>query len=555
MRVNFETEGEIEVFDAVATLETYQSDRNDMLNLMKHIEKNGADIEGIAAKLRGKQSKVIAGGIIKYLKTIGLLDYQKEITKKGKIFLKTGKFPKVERGQFKFWKINHPLTDGHYLINYKRETRRGAGDLKSKDNLAANIEGSKYVNLGEQPRKEFKIIKFDRYNEKNAKLYFYSHDKLNTKYQLRWEVDLDKSCPGQLYITGNIKIRSNEEKKFQNKKLKIKNEVDYEDLLINLIEKNVNKERWNREVGALGVQFKDKLFEKDFTDEERLSLTKDLEVNNVSTTYGIYNTTTIKEVPLMPADTENAQEWLEYLLADSTAKRYINKELFTEKMNELKSRKEFKIYNLESYDYINFLENMRGHNMAEYWNLQASLDLRPEFDDNYLLDYIDITQKEEYSIGEIVKKIAGTEEIGDLIFSCKYLSTGRQINNLKLFLKAFEELGLDKRPKVVTKEKIKNTDMSLKVKLYKDVYGDNRQQWPHDRYFAFNAKGEWNYYKLSANLDRCRFPDISLSETTVDTIGIWGDISILKVKEEVFPEQLLNLINKEEYELIGSELR
>ena len=106
---------------------------------------------------------------------------------------------------------------------------------------------------------------------------------------------------------------------------------------------------------------------------------------------------------------------------------------------------------------------------------------------------------------------------------CKYVDKNAQIGLVKLFAECFREKFNTKDITLVTEMEIGIPDIN--VLTYARIFGD-RARWPHDRYLAIHSQGIWHYYKMTANLDRCRF-EIPISQWKTSTIGTWGDISFL----------------------------
>src|SRR4051794_37274743 len=106
MKVTFEREEKVEVFDAIATLVVFEGNREDLHSIMREIKMHGVNYDVLRDKLEIKNADHIIKGIIQYLKQSGLIDEHNTITKSGEIFLKDRQYPNLERGKFKFWYID-----------------------------------------------------------------------------------------------------------------------------------------------------------------------------------------------------------------------------------------------------------------------------------------------------------------------------------------------------------------------------------------------------------------------------------------------------------------
>ena len=66
--------------------------------------------------------------------------------------------------------------------------------------------------------------------------------------------------------------------------------------------------------------------------------------------------------------------------------------------------------------------------------------------------------------------------------------------------------------------------------------------WTHDRHFCFKDSEKWYYYKMTGEFDQCWFSDTKISDWATSTVGVWEELSILKVNKEHFPSKLLDII-------------
>ena len=218
---------------------------------------------------------------------------------------------------------------------------------------------------------------------------------------------------------------------------------------------------------------------------------------------------------------------------------------FEESIEDLKERKEFQDYNsvlrnLNVEDYIQKFKDNKEY--KSYWAIQASCDLCPNIENKYVVDKFDVGIGEMHSIKDIVKRIVGNTIPDKMVFTSKYLNHLMQIRKFELFAEAFKQLGV-KEIWLVTKEKVKLCDESIRIKQYNEVYGE-KQFTPHDRYFAFKVGNLWHYYKMTAELDQFKLEEtnIPINEWRTESIGRWKDISFMHIQKEVCPNKLLTYI-------------
>lgn len=105
MKLELTKNGEIRAFEAIATIENFQNNRNDVLTILEHIEENAFADEIEIECIDGMQeNSSVARGVINYLIGINMIDYKnKMLTNTARRFLKTKLFPSIERGKYRFW--------------------------------------------------------------------------------------------------------------------------------------------------------------------------------------------------------------------------------------------------------------------------------------------------------------------------------------------------------------------------------------------------------------------------------------------------------------------
>ena len=83
MKLELTKNGEIRAFEAIATIENFQNNRNDVLTILEHIEENAfADEVKLNVLMGCRENSSVARGVINYLIGINMIDYKISIHKK-----------------------------------------------------------------------------------------------------------------------------------------------------------------------------------------------------------------------------------------------------------------------------------------------------------------------------------------------------------------------------------------------------------------------------------------------------------------------------------------
>ncbi|MFD2442606.1 hypothetical protein ACFSO7_01150 [Bacillus sp. CGMCC 1.16607] len=541
MKVTLQREENIQVFDAIATLVVFESNREDLHSIMREIRKYGVNYDILRDLLEIENSDYIVKGIIQYLKQNGLLDEQNTITKSGEIFLQDKQYPNLERGKFKFWFIDDSLF-GAQLIHFERvrESKEVRNLVEFEKGLS--LERKSFQGVLRQELGEFTLLNFDRQPNSTIKIAHYPD--LRTVYSIEWDIDTKRDQPSLVTLTGEIRSRRGNEKSFSRKNISINNDIDIKDILIKIIKDNKEQLHWNHEVEAFEFPI-----DKDTHESDLLSFTTLIGITKVDTHFGSFNQSVISDVPIMPANRDDAKVWFEKVISDTASKNFINLDEFNAMLKETISRKEFKYYtsSLQALAHDDFVSQFKKERKErEFWHLQATVDLHPPKGNEFIINSKHVGVGEQYSMKEIVKMLIGSEKPEKLVFSSKYLSNFYQIKKFSLFAEAFSYYGVEDIS-VVTTDYIDLGNSNISLDLFYNVYGEDRKTWPHDRYFAFKTSGKWIYFKMTAELDQCTYDqNIKADELSIDTQGKWRDISFIQLEKDIFPLELKEYADKKE---------
>ena len=134
MKLELTKNGEIRAFEAIATIENFQNNRNDVLTILEHIEENAfADEVKLNVLMGCRENSSVARGVINYLIGINMIDYKnKMLTNTARRFLKTKLFPSIERGKYRFWIIDDEVY-GKKVIYLERSKASFVGKIEDID--------------------------------------------------------------------------------------------------------------------------------------------------------------------------------------------------------------------------------------------------------------------------------------------------------------------------------------------------------------------------------------------------------------------------------------
>ncbi|MEK5379357.1 hypothetical protein [Niallia sp. FSL W8-0635] len=526
MKMTLKRSGGVKSFEAILTMEWFSPDRPDIVELLAFLKENGglASVDKLKTMM-GNVPDFVAEGVINHLKSTGFIHPHGLISTKGNKVVETGKVPIEEKGQYKFYYIEDSLLE-NYLLHFERSS-------KIMNDKTAYIDVKLF-----QEKKYDSVINSHRFQIKGfdgqSKMAYIEED--SGKYQLEWEIDLSRENPSRMFLSGELGKRNNgRTQKFPNKEIVAKTYIDPYQFISLIIQKVKKKEmEWNEGKRILLVPF-------DMVTEEELStLTTSLKVPDWGEAgrFGGFGASEINMIPIGPLNAVEAKKWVIALAKTFLQEGYKNQTELYSFLEGLKAETAF-----SSYEYVfdgitisDILDEVRHkEDYQAFWNLQAPIDLFLELDDKFIVrnKRLDLAAGMQFSMLELIDELVGYEVPDTLVFSSKFVQNPAQVRKFELFVKAFKAKGV-KNVLLVTKHGVSFQDKEIKVESYDNVYVGSIP--PHDRYFAFKANGNWHRYKMTAELDQCRFERIF--DANEHTRGSWQDISFMEILPEVFPQKL-----------------
>lgn len=530
MRVTLQRKGQIKSFEAVLTIERMTPERRDLVEILQFIHENGgvATEDLLEHAIGAEVPATVIKGIINHLKSIGLLTLNGVLSLKGRKVVELGTVPVDERGQFQVYYLQDEFLE-NYLLHYERTGKGKRPGIVSplKGDLFTG-KSCKSVNTGH----EFKVKSFDGRIPSG----FLSED--SGLYEITWSIDSNRENSSIFYVSGELKIPASSPVNFRQHEVEEVRDIDAKKLLYMIIDKcKPSNMHWNGVTECLEVPF------NELNESQYESMKMSLKIPQFRREgLGTFEATEIHNIPIGPKNAEDAKKWIRVLIKKFTESGYKNHQELMNYLAELKEHKAFL-----HYQYI--IDTMTMEELAEelhassdfesYWNLQAPMDLFMDVEDRFVVHNrrINIAPGKRLSMMEIVQEVVGNDTPEILVFSSKYVKNPAQIKKFHVFVECFKAKGV-KQILLVSKSPVDLADKDVSIELYDDVYLGIQ---PHDRYFAYKSNGVWHRFKMTAELDQCRYENWRTAGE--HTRGTWQDISFIEILPEVFPQGLNERLN------------
>lgn len=543
MKLSIGWKSRLEVFDAVGTVETYSENRNDIIELLKYIDENGINKNGLVELFGNKEiSYIVVERVIEYLRECGYINSD-NLSIKGRKILESGRVPVEQRGKFRFWNIENlgPMKDMYsngskLIIGYRRQK-----DTNNKYIHRENSSDYKKLKVTmPNSNEEFRVLSLSENQYSNGSFACIKQQNQNTDIQLKLGLSssdkIELKVNGDLRDFGNSKITVQNNTVFSEKKV----EVSLSYYIINILSQCELFSEYDSRKRSFKLNNIKNLIKNRFLNESDLeNFTAKVKLNNITIGDAVYDIEA-ENIPIMPGSKEDADFWFYKVMENKVSDNYINDDEFDCLLNEIASRAEFEDYiDYKLIDKSSYINNLRSENKVKaYWNLQAPRDLKLSINNmELIIDKIDIPMGTIMSMEELINKLIGNNKVNKLIFSSKYIIKDDQRRKFEIFIEALRAKGCNSI-NLITQHKFSFKDINIQA--YDEIYG-SRKNWPHDRYFSLEIDGIWHYYKMSAELDQCKFPEEGMDKWSKDLQGKWKDISFYKLDRNMFPLDLLKI--------------
>lgn len=540
MKLSIGWKSKLEVFDAVGTIETYSDNRNDVIELLKYIDENGINREGLLELFGGKEiSSIVIDRVLEYLRECGYINSD-ALSIKGKNIIESGRVPVEERGKFRFWNIEDlgPMKEMYgkgskLIIGFRRQ---GDTNIKYIHRESAYAYKRLKVTMPNS-NSEFKVLSLSEYNAGFACIKHQNQSRdINLKLELTSANKIDLKVNGNLYDFGHNGMTLQNNTIFSD----VNTDNPISEYIISILNQYEVFNDYDIKRKSFKINKINTLIENNIINENDLeSFKAKINIKNIAIGDSIYDIEA-EDIPIMPSNELDANIWFTRIIESRIADGYINDEEFNSLLNEIASRPEFENYiNVKQLSKVMYIDKLkRSNKLRAYWNLQAPSELKPNSSNNeMILDRIDISIGTEMSMKQLIQNLVGNNKVDKLIFSSKYIIRNDQKRKFEIFVEELKSKGCNE-VNLITQYKFDLKD--IKVKTYDEIYG-SRKNWPHDRYFSLLIDGVWHYYKMSAELDQCKYDEEDLDKWSATQIGKWKDISFDKIDRNIFPLELLKI--------------
>lgn len=548
MNITLKRTGTIAAFESIASINSYQKNRQDIFEIIQFIDDNKvADAAKLAEKI-GDNTGVIAIGIIQYFINLGLVNERDHtLTLRASNFLIDGLFPSAERGKFRFWTLDDSLIGKQILGKSFSEHKHNQSTKLIEIGNVSDFKGKRYINHFDENNGLFEVKEF---SSSQTKLIVGEATAENSAYELKWKIKFDEDIESNLFITGQL--RNGFQKHYiKNSNFKVeldKNEIKL--LIYELLRQAQPKgSEWDEIHQCFRIPYKDNL-SKEVLDSMKFSL----KLQKMETSkYNEFEEVLIEKIPVRPLTLDDAYNWFSYHLEKYLEKDYRSFEEVENRKNEILTWSQFEGFSKDiekRFSIESFTKKLKEEEkMSSYWNLVTPQDLYIQLDKKYIVDgnIHNIAEGEKMSMLEFVRSIIQQTKPDTLVFTSKYLEHEQQQKKFECFVEAFRECGA-KNIHLIKTQNNNYKNNFIEIHAFEKLF--NNRKLPHDRYFAYRADDEWYYYKLSAELDQAIFENIN--QATIYTEASWRDITFIQIKKAIFPKPLSRLIHEQLNEVLQS---
>lgn len=497
------------------------------------VQRERLDIQRYLQNFQTNTNDNVKKNVNRYMEKRGWV-HKGEITEKGKEIISSGKIWEEEEGKYAiFCIIDDPLLDSLPLKLERIAPERQERTTQMKNELSSLI--SKIFHLRDEEYSQIII------NE----IPIYSSERIQgegASAKLIWTIENENTSTFEISNSKNYNLKD------QTKP------IDFNSLMDGLFQINNSFGEWNKSNKKLKVAF-----DKNRTGEMESFYKNELSLNTNQFTYGKFDSTKIYNVPLMPKDKVNAEQWKNYLLEKKLVEDYKNQKESTDISESISNKDEFKDFGLDSNitTLKNSFSNINKGNV--FWHFFAPLDLDPRHISKhiYSAETFSIPPQTEISFMEIVDKL-NISKIGDLskiIYYDLYVISEEQQSNFKLFIDSIFEKTKKKNISVelITLFKKKNSKENRSDYLKKtapwitetDVSSISNKKLNHDRYLI--VIGENNHkiiWGISNSIDFLNYSN--QFNLNINTKGTSKDVSFYLQKDDsiLYPDLKNYIRNK-----------
>lgn len=361
--INLKRKIEIEKFRGILDVGKQQK-KESYISILKIAEENGGKVEAkdIINKFFKERPESLGERLIHRCYLYGLLTEDGRLTEEGKSAIEENKVFLKENGAYNFWTTKDPLIK-QILLNVEDinlfHMKKG-NTIKELINIPEwikNLENER-ITLFNKKNEIIKIYEFrdlvqEMENDLNTMIYYIVSPS-------------DKIEEHKLLITGDLKKELIELPKYS-----------YEDIWLSLLEKE--SDRWDIESNA----YMCKLDELDKSSRLSFKITKSFK-NPEILDLGIFNNLTVNNIPIIPINNEEANNWAIWILEQKIID-YLGAEDYSKLCSEIIRMKPFKQFEISlpaqeemAKSFVKESEEGDIEFMEKYWYLKSPLELEPK---------------------------------------------------------------------------------------------------------------------------------------------------------------------------------
>ena len=470
--------------------------------------------------LKGNPFKesIIKKRIDEYLKEIRVYDENMQLTEMGHKVLQTGLLPTPEEGKYKIWYTNDDEYFGSVIMYFQRIAPHAKSDVKE---MPLKLDGNGHFIMpsneknGDVEYAEFDLTSFDLLGTTHKET-----EKVDVKLVLEW-----KQC--YIYFYGSLGT--------DNWKINLDSTKG--------IERNEKIEQILSEALS-DYSTEDKRLRVRFDPLKNEDCYKSFEQRNYQLVWHSFEGN-IDCIKIMPYDDEDAKQWRNYLLRDELSKNYYSHEDFEQKASEINDKAGFDRYknNLD----IPKADEFDTGTQAEYWHLNAPMDLNPNQLFTNISEIITLKKNDKFSFAEIVSQLGAGGQNDIAIYYDNYVRNERQQKAAAALMDSIDAskkiIITDMSPQNQKSDFISNKRKDLRIRDMKN--GIFAQKPPHDRYLIVASPNGTKFWVISNSLDFIRFNENDVTPDTQGKIEIVQSVTFTPIT--ILDKELLNFVNKEKY--------
>lgn len=436
--------------------------------------------------------------LLEYLKKLALIDCNKELTARGKEFLKTGLLPTLERGLFHIWfaendqlllkspiliqRINAFATkDLDQYRSYRGDINQYLTEQVITTNLA--IENNKSISI-ESVKVTIKSIEVlcDIHNKASASLNWQltAHSKATLNGKLNIEVPSkgrgNKSSSVGKEFSFNLPTNHNQ----------------YIELM-DSIGKQLNG-KWNNQYQYFSLPFSETIDEKKTLNSLSLETLPFKTVN--STSFGSFEVEDHQPLSISPMDSSDGEKWLEAWCKHYYQQKH-NALIHAEKAQlDWLSQPGLTPHDITPIQIDKMLAILGTEGKAtSYWQAAAGFDLMPHLAADFGVA-LTLDDGAEFEFPKLINHLTNARHIENIIISDRYFTSDHQ---QALLTRIAIKVGVSKGLFVTLKQMYKKKLPESWQPKFIDKSPDN-----HDRYWLFFTSAGLKCWKVSASLDFAR---------------------------------------------------